>query len=72
MVYSTRWQKKVDWCKNNHAGHFYEQQLQMYERLFIFLKYTNIKIGIKIHIMFGLLIDSFSNDNKFQISNFYL
>ena len=56
MVYSTQWQKKVDWCKNNHAGHFHEQPLQMYERLFIFLKYTNIKIGIKMHISINLLI----------------
>ena len=31
---------------------FYKQQLQMYERLVIFLKYKNIKIGIKIPKMF--------------------
>ena len=52
MVYSTQWLKKVDWYKSNHTSHFYKQRLQMYERLVIFLKYKNIKIGIKIPIMF--------------------
>ena len=52
---------------------FYKQQLQMYERLVIFLKYKNIKIIIKIkRIRNAISIDSLSNDNTFQISNFII